>query len=246
MTDGLRTLQGDGDLSLRVTRVHAPMREQAVDAIRGAILDFRFKPGQRLIERELIEQTGVSRTTVREALRQLAAEGLVTTIPAKGAAVVRLTSKEARDLYEVRANLEALAGRRCALYATDDQVKDIRDACRAFIRVSERNASDIKSLLEAKDRFYDVFLDGAGNEAIRSTLAGLQARIRLLRATSLSQKGRTAGTIKELTAIVSAIEARDPDAAAAACLAHVNAAAEIALEGLADSPSTPSPSSSPR
>ena len=78
----------DSDLSLRVGRVAAPLREQVVDVLRQAILDFRLKPGQRLIERELIEQTGVSRTTIREVLRQLAAEGLVTTIPQKGAIVV--------------------------------------------------------------------------------------------------------------------------------------------------------------
>ena len=66
----------DNDLSLRVGRVAAPLREQVVDVLRQAILDFRLKPGQRLIERELVEQTGVSRTTIREVLRQLAAEGL--------------------------------------------------------------------------------------------------------------------------------------------------------------------------
>src|ERR671930_1642149 len=101
--------EGAGDLSMRVGRVAAPLREQVLDVLRQAILDFRFKPGQRLIERELIEQIGVSLTTVREVLRQLAAEGLVTTIPQKGAIVASPSRADAEDLYEVRAALEALA-----------------------------------------------------------------------------------------------------------------------------------------
>ena len=72
---GLADLSSPGGDSLRVGRVAAPLREQVVDVLREAILDFRLKPGQRLIERELIEQIGVSRTTIREVLRQLAAEG---------------------------------------------------------------------------------------------------------------------------------------------------------------------------
>ena len=87
---------------MRVGRVAAPLRDQVLELVRGAILDFRYKPGQRLIERELIEQIGVSRTTIREVLRELDAEGLVTTIPQKGAIVVVPTAEEAADLYDVR------------------------------------------------------------------------------------------------------------------------------------------------
>ena len=68
-------------------RIAAPLREQVIAALRQAILDFQLKPGQRLVERELIEQLGVSRTTIREALRELTAEGLITVIPQKGAIV---------------------------------------------------------------------------------------------------------------------------------------------------------------
>ncbi|MGB7156488.1 MAG: GntR family transcriptional regulator, partial [Tepidisphaeraceae bacterium] len=106
---GLADLSSSGGGSLRVGRVAAPLREQVVDVLREAILDFRLKPGQRLIERELIEQIGVSRTTIREVLRQLAAEGLVTTIPQKGAVVVVPSPEEAAELYDVRLVLEAAA-----------------------------------------------------------------------------------------------------------------------------------------
>src|SRR4051794_1390771 len=90
-----KSITTDGDDSIRVVRrVAAPLREQSLDVLRDAILDFRLRPGQRLVERDLIERMGVSRTTVREVLRELAAEGLVMTIPQKGAVVVSTTPDE--------------------------------------------------------------------------------------------------------------------------------------------------------
>src|ERR1700743_1260451 len=92
--------------SLRVGRVAAPLREQVTDVLREAILDFRLRPGERLVGRDLIEKTGFPRATIREVLRQLTAEGLVTVIPQRGAVVVELTRKEAADLYEVRTRVD--------------------------------------------------------------------------------------------------------------------------------------------
>src|SRR5690242_3051163 len=97
---------------IRIGRVAAPLREQVLEALRNAILNFDLKPGERLVERELIERIGVSRTTIREVLRELTAEGLVMVIPQKGAVVYAPSAEEAKDLYAVRAALEALAVRR--------------------------------------------------------------------------------------------------------------------------------------
>jgi DNA-binding GntR family transcriptional regulator len=219
--------------SLRVGRVAAPLREQVVGVLREAILDFRLKPGQRLIERELMEQTGVSRTTIREVLRQLTAEGLVTTIPQRGAIVVELSGKEARDLYEVRATLEALTARLFAERGSDDDVRALRVAADELHDLGRTEPpAPIKDMLDAKDRYYDVFLAGAGNDAIGAILAGLQARVRVMRATSLSQPGRPAETVAEIEEVVRAIERRDPAGAAAAAERHVQHAAERGLRGL--------------
>lgn len=225
---------GDSDLSMRVGRVAAPLREQVLDVLRQAILDFRLKPGQRLIERELIEQTGVSRTTIREVLRQLAAEGLVTTIPQKGAIVVVPSAQEAADLYEVRAALEALAGRRFVRHASDEQLRQLRKAFREIERLAKKREPDTQAVLAAKDEFYDVLLEGAGNQAIRDTLDSLRARVRFMRATSLSQPNRLPSTVAEIRQIVEAAEARDEDAMAAACEHHVNQAARSGLSGLVE------------
>jgi len=89
------------DLAPQVERVAAPLRTQVSDILRREIVEMRLHPGQRLVERELIERIGVSRTTIREALRELASEGLVTTIPQKGAIVAIPSPKEAASATSV-------------------------------------------------------------------------------------------------------------------------------------------------
>src|SRR5882672_4452774 len=91
---------------MRVVRNTVTLRQQVLEVLRGAILNFQFKPGDRLIERELCEMTGVSRTSVREALRHLESEGLVQNLPNKGPMVATVTGEEAREIFEVRRVLE--------------------------------------------------------------------------------------------------------------------------------------------
>jgi DNA-binding GntR family transcriptional regulator len=213
---------------MRVGRVAAPLREQVLEVLRQAILDFRLKPGQRLIERELIEQIGVSRTTIREVLRELAAEGLVTTIPQKGAIVVVPTAEEAAELYEVRGALEALAARRFVAHASAAQVAALRAAFAEYEQLALAGG-DIRAMLRAKDRFYGVLLEGSGNRSIQSILGGLQARVRVLRAGSLSAPGRPARAVEEIRTIVEAIEAGDAEGAAQAAATHVEQAAAVGL-----------------
>lgn len=203
--------------------------------MRRAILTFHYKPGQRLIERELIEEIGVSRTTIREVLRELTAEGLVKTVPQKGAVVVAPTPQEAIELYELRATLEALAVRRFVEHASDAQVAELRGTLRELECAVGDDAGAI-AMLRAKDRFYDVLLRGCGNRAVHSTLSSLQAKISLLRATSMSQPNRPAQTLEEIRAIVEAIESRHTEAAVRACNYHVEQAQRVGLEALGATP----------
>ncbi|MQA02553.1 MAG: FCD domain-containing protein [Streptosporangiales bacterium] len=214
-------------------RVAAPLREQVTAVLRQAILDFDLKPGQRLVERELIEQLGVSRTTVREALRQLNVEGLVTVIPQKGAVVATPSPEDAADLYEVRAMLEAMTVRRFIARATDEHFGQLRAAFEDAV-VAFADTENIRALLRAKDDIYAVLMAGAGSNPIQEILEGLQARVRALRATSLSQPGRPAQSIKELRRLVEAIEARDPERAAQVCTEHINKAAATGLSALTE------------
>src|SRR6187551_473798 len=135
------------ETSMRVQRQAPQVRTQVAEILRQAIRDMRFQPGQRLIERELVELTGVSRTSVREALRELAAEGLVTAIPNRGTIVTSVSAEEARQLYEVRSSLEALAGRLFVEHASPAQRKAL---ARALERV-EKLVAKGQPILAAKD-----------------------------------------------------------------------------------------------
>lgn len=206
--------------------------EQVADLLRGLIAEMRLRPGERLVERELVELTGVSRSTVREAIRQLAAEGLVATMPQRGAVVAIPTPRAAAELYEIRAMLEGLAAQLFVRRAREDQVSELR---RAFEEIEEQVAAPLDSgrMLRAKNRFYEVLLAGADNITMEALLRPLQTRISALRATSMSQTGRAAAALDEIRAIVEAIEARDEDAAFRASARHVHSAARSALDALA-------------
>jgi GntR family transcriptional regulator, trigonelline degradation regulator len=216
--------------ALRVERTPAPVRAQVLDNLRQAIVARQFAPGQRLIERELVELTGVSRTSIREALRELAAEGLVTAIPNRGTVVASVTPDEARQLYEVRSALEGLAGRLFVQNASQAQRAAL---LRALQRVEKLAARDAP-MLAAKDSFYEVLFEGGGNEALRAVVAGLHARVSVLRSLSLAVPGRSARSVAELQAIVDAVLANDAEAAAAACSRHVEEAGRVGVQALID------------
>ena len=214
-----------------VDRVAAPLREQVIGALRSAILDFRLAPGQRLVERELIEQLGVSRTTIREALRELTSEGLVTVVPQRGAVVAAPSLAEAEDLYEIRAVLESLLVERFVERASDEQVERMGAAVEDFAEATA-GTRDVRTILDAKDGFYEVLIEGAASPALQSIVESLQARVRLLRATSMGEPGRAEEAAEELRRVVVAARQRKAAEAARACATHVRNAAKTALKQL--------------
>lgn len=217
-------------------RVAAPLREQVITALRQAIRDFALKPGQRLVERELMEQLSVSRTTIREALRELASEGLVTVVPQRGAIVSAPSLEEALDLYEVRAVLESLVVTHFVERASDSEVTELATTVEGLAEVS-RTATDIRTILNAKDEFYRVLIAGAQSTTLQQLLEGIQARVQVLRATSLSEAGRAFASVEELRAIVQAVADRDAALAAQLTGNHVRKASETALLSLREAES---------
>src|ERR1700743_2896110 len=123
----------------QVVRPASTLRQQVIEGLRLCISDLTFKPGDRLIERELCEMLGVSRTLVREALRQLEAEGMVTIIPHRGPAVAVLDVPTVKGIYEVRAVLEALAGRLFVERASDSDRQRLRRAFAAMATAHRRD-----------------------------------------------------------------------------------------------------------
>lgn len=229
----------DGWRPTAIGRVSTPLRNQVLDILRREILDLRLRPGQRLIERELMERLGVSRATVREVVVRLESEGLVTSVPQRGAIVTVLTVGEAADIYELRGVLEMLAARRFTERATDAQVRRLRevyDDLAAASAPASTSTDDTLGPLRAKDAFYAVLLEGAASPVLTWTLTGLQSRVRLLRQTSFSVPGRVQQSLAEIHTLLCAIEARDPDAAAEASATHIRNAARIGLARMSHTP----------
>jgi DNA-binding GntR family transcriptional regulator len=214
-------------------RVNAPIRDQTLKHLRGAIIGGQFKPGERLSERKLCELIGASRTTIREVLRHLESEGLIKAIPQKGPIVATISAEEAKHIYEVR---EVLEGFMCRLFAE----RSTSNAKTALLRSLELlegyvQKEDLKNQLIESNKFYEILMEGCGNEFVCSLLKSLHARISFLRRMSLSSQGRPSRSAKELRAMYEAIGKGDADTAYEASTYHVREAKSSALQYLRSS-----------
>lgn len=213
---------------LEILALAAPLRREIESRLRSAITQGRFQTGERLIERELCEMLGVSRPSLREALRQLEAEELVTLVPNRGPIVSEVSIAEAREIYEVRAMLEGLAARLFVRRAGKSDIAALRKALQELKKAASGQSGE--PLLDLKNSFYEVLLAGCGNRVMRRVLTHMHNRIRLLRATTLA--GRTKAALAEVGKIVEAIERGDEAAAGAASIDHIERAAEWAIAEL--------------
>lgn len=227
--------------TIAIKKHAAPLRQQVLEALREAIVSGRLAPGQRLTERELIEMTGVSRTVIRESLRQLEAEGLVEIIPNKGPVVRKLSADEAKDLYQIRAVLEGLAARLFAENA-DESTCQALDEALDKVKLAYQG-TDGQTALAAKTNFYNTLYGGTASETLTSLLTMIQARIWRWRAVGLTHPNRAHERLNEsianLDQMIAAIHDNDGNTAERISRKEVNrAAAEvmrlIAAEGSAE------------
>jgi DNA-binding GntR family transcriptional regulator len=193
--------------------------QQVVEKLRGAIADGVFKPGDRLVEADLCEMLGVSRPSIREALRSLESERLVEIIPNRGPQIPVLTWDQASEIYQVRALLEGEAAYIVARRATTDDLRLMRASLASFGKAAR--APDLRLQVASTTDFYGHILRICGNRVIEETLVGLLARINFLRGRSMSQPGRARISLQEMKAIFEAIEAGNATAARAAAIRHV-------------------------
>ncbi|MGD8202251.1 GntR family transcriptional regulator [Ornithinimicrobium sp. W1679] len=207
----------------RAERVHQELSRQ--------ILEHQLAPGQRLIERELIDRFEVSRATVRETLRQLAAEGLVQIQPRRGAVVRAIDAAEARDLYRLRAAIEGLVVECFVERASVADVQRLQEALDALEGAVEAGLPASK-VMQVRDVFYEALFAGAASSVLTEELGVVQARVRVLCASSLSESGRGATAIRELRAVVQAIVECDGPRAAALMREHIAFAAAATLRTL--------------
>lgn len=211
--------------SLRVERPEQLLRDRVTEVLREAILRGDLEPGRRLTERELGEMTGVSRTSLREALRHLQAEGLVEPSEGRGLQVAVLTESIVNELYDVRAVLEPAAVEMFIRSANDQDLGALRD-------LLAEATGDLENQLDAIRRFYKVLLDGTGNPTLQQMFGSIEVRIHALRRLSLLVPGRAEVSRREFQETLRWIEQRNTARAARAARSHVLAAKKAALEAV--------------
>lgn len=204
----------------------APLRRKIAATLRSLIETGALPAGTRLIEKELCAELAVSRTALREALRELESEGLLVA-GARGLAVGGLSPAEAADIYAVRAALEGQVAEQFVARADAAALARLEAAADALRRAYE--GGPIEPILAAKRDFYDCLCAGAANTVVPELLARLNSRISRLRVRSLADPGRSAASLAEIEALLAALWAGDAAAARAAAIRHVERAAAAAL-----------------
>ena len=210
---------------------HPPLRrDQAFERLRDAIITGHFAPGARLIERELCEAMGVSRTSIREVLRRLEAEQLIEVEPRRGPIVARLSRKQVEEIYEVRALLEAAVVRRFALQASAENIAELRQIYEKLNIAREQ--VDVAGIVDTTRQFNEYMMDVVDHELIRDIHQKLIARISVARVFAISVPGRLQQSGPEFAAVMDAIERRDAEGAAHSLMIYVRNAGEAALKHL--------------
>ncbi|WP_428034189.1 GntR family transcriptional regulator [Amphritea sp.] len=202
------------------------LKENALESLRDAITNDLFKPGERLVERNLCESMGVSRTVVRECIRHLESERLIVGIPNAGFMVAKISSDEIKEIYDIRTMLECSAVRSCALNADETVIKELHQL-REKIADCLQN-EEVMQALKLTTAFYKLIFTTGGKHVAWDLVERLNARISRLRALTLSSTGRKTKGPDNLLNIINAIEQKDTDLAEAICKKHLTEAAEIA------------------
>ena len=217
------------DLNLRVSP--RTVQQGTVDKLRMAIFSGLFQPGSRLVESQLCTQLGVSRPSLREALRSLEAERLIEITPNKGPSIPALSWEQARAIYEVRELLEAEAAARCAERITPEDLASLERSLVAF-EAAAASKDGMAQVTTAAD-FYSIILASCGNPVLEEVHRGLLARISFFRGRSMSLDGRAQNSLLEMREIYEAIAGHDAKTARKAAKRHVvraRAAAKIAMD----------------
>lgn len=202
-----------------------PQQADAYTMILAAIDEGTYRPGDRLVESELAERFGVSRTPVREALQRLETQSLLSR-DGRSLIVASLDHNQLAELYVVRAELEGLAARLAAKHATVEEVRVLRD----MVEADRRLVGDPAGLSRANKRFHKQIHLASHNRFLIQQLDLVHRSMALLAATSIGAEGRGRATIEEHAAIVEAIAAGDGEAAEAALKAHISRAFETRLK----------------
>jgi DNA-binding GntR family transcriptional regulator len=215
-----------GDLRIRETP--KTLRALALDRVRSAILELRFQPGERLTERDLCAQLGVSRSVVREVIRHLETEGLIQNVPFHGPVVASLDPDQVQQIYEIRSQLESAAAAACAQLATAADKAALGEALQLIDEAYV--AEDFRAVLAATNRFYEIMFESGRKTVAWEMVQRLNGRISRLRAMTVSSPNRRRAGMAQMRKILAAINKGDAAAAEKSCQQHVANAAALALD----------------
>lgn len=209
----------------------APQGNAAYRKLLDEIRSGRLNAGDRLRETDLAERLGVSRTPIREAIRQLEADGLVTHVPRQGASLRTLDYAEVMELYEMRAVLEGTAARLAARAASDIEIEEL-----AALNQDLAEAGDGPEAVLLNRQFHGAILDAAKNRFLARSMTSLHKALMILGPTTLTHADRARDAIEEHRGILDAIKARDGALAEAVMRAHIEMAQRVRVRALRSGP----------
>ena len=206
---------------------YLPLRDVVFNTLRQAILRGELKPGERLMEIQLANKLGVSRTPIREAIRKLELEGLVLMIPRKGAEVAEITEKNMRDVLEVRKALEDLAVQLACDKITKEEIEEMKKAAEDFKKILK--SKDITEIAEADVRFHDIIYMATDNQKLIQLLNNLREQMYRYRIEYLKKKECYPQLLNEHQTIIDAIAGHDKELATKFTSQHIKNQAETVV-----------------
>ena len=215
-------------ISIRRSALH----EQVAERLRLMLVEGRIAPGAKLNERELAEVLRVSRTPLREAIKMLAAEGLVELVPNRGALAVSLNEADVRNTFEVMAGLEALSGELAAQRITDAELSEMK--AMQFEMMAAYTRRDLSGYYRLNAAIHSAINAAAKNPVLTATYQQLNARLQALRFRSNQDGVKWSKAAKEHEKMIEALTARDPAAMRAVLLVHLNEKRDVVLQQLRD------------
>ncbi len=197
-----------------------PLRDVVFNTLRQAILTGDLKPGERLMEIHLANKLGVSRTPIREAIRKLELEGLVTMIPRRGAEVAQITEKSMNDVLEVRRAMDALCVELACERISEEELAELKGACDAFAEAVK--GGDIKVIAKADVALHDIIVQATGNRRLVQLINNLSEQMYRYRFEYLKDTSRHQILIEEHRMIYEGIVKKDKEAASQAAKLHID------------------------
>lgn len=199
---------------------YLPLRDVVFNTLRQAILKGELEPGERLMEIQLAERLGVSRTPIREAIRKLELEGLVVMVPRKGAEVASISEKNLKDVLEVRRALEELAVQIACERMTEEKLGELKEVLKEFKRAVK--SKDLTAITEVDVKFHDVIYLATDNQRLIQILYNLREQMYRYRMEYIKDSSQHLSLIKEHEEIIQSIENKDKERAARAAINHID------------------------